>query len=52
MYVALWLRLWGTVGTGDFNIAVLHASAVSPSWLCPMPPSIVRCEYVPENFEA
>jgi 8-hydroxy-5-deazaflavin:NADPH oxidoreductase len=27
MYVALWLRLWGTVGSGDFNIAVLQAPA-------------------------
>jgi predicted dinucleotide-binding enzyme len=27
MYVALWLRLWGTVGTGDFNIAVVQAPA-------------------------
>jgi 8-hydroxy-5-deazaflavin:NADPH oxidoreductase len=27
MYVALWLRLWGTVGTGDFNIAVVRAPA-------------------------
>jgi 8-hydroxy-5-deazaflavin:NADPH oxidoreductase len=27
MYVALWLRLWGAVGTGDFNIAVVHAHA-------------------------
>ena len=25
MYVALWLRLWGTLGTGDFNIAVVRA---------------------------
>ena len=31
MYVALWLRLWGTVGTGDFNIAVLQAPAGSSS---------------------
>jgi hypothetical protein len=27
MYVALWLRLWGAVGTGDFNIAVVPAPA-------------------------
>jgi 8-hydroxy-5-deazaflavin:NADPH oxidoreductase len=27
MYVALWLRLWGSVGTGDFNIAVVQAPA-------------------------
>jgi len=27
MYMALWLRLWGTVGTGYFNIAVVHAPA-------------------------
>jgi predicted dinucleotide-binding enzyme len=27
MYVALWLRLWGAVGTGDFNIAVVQAHA-------------------------
>jgi predicted dinucleotide-binding enzyme len=27
MYVALWLRLWGAVGTGDFNIAVVQAPA-------------------------
>jgi predicted dinucleotide-binding enzyme len=27
MYVALWLRLWGAVGTGYFNIAVVHAEA-------------------------
>jgi 8-hydroxy-5-deazaflavin:NADPH oxidoreductase len=26
MYVALWLRLWGTVGTGYFNIAVQAAA--------------------------
>jgi predicted dinucleotide-binding enzyme len=25
MYVALWLRLWGAVGTGYFNIAVVRA---------------------------
>jgi hypothetical protein len=31
MYVALWLRLWGTVGTGDFNIAVVHAPPASSS---------------------
>jgi predicted dinucleotide-binding enzyme len=29
MYVALWLRLWGTVGSGDFNIAVVQAPARS-----------------------
>jgi predicted dinucleotide-binding enzyme len=27
MYVALWLRLWGAVGTGDFNIGVVQAPA-------------------------
>jgi 8-hydroxy-5-deazaflavin:NADPH oxidoreductase len=27
MYVALWLRLWGVVGTGYFNIAVVQAPA-------------------------
>jgi hypothetical protein len=27
MYVPLWLRLWGAVGTGDFNIAVVQAPA-------------------------
>jgi predicted dinucleotide-binding enzyme len=27
MYVALWLRLWGTLGTGDFNIAIVQAPA-------------------------
>jgi predicted dinucleotide-binding enzyme len=27
MYVALWLRLWGAVRTGDFNIAVVQAPA-------------------------
>jgi hypothetical protein len=31
MYVALWLRLWGTVGTGDFNIAVVQAPPGSSS---------------------
>jgi hypothetical protein len=31
MYVALWLRLWGTLGTGYFNIAVVHAPASSSS---------------------
>jgi predicted dinucleotide-binding enzyme len=25
MYVALWLRLWGTLGTGYFNVAVVQA---------------------------
>jgi predicted dinucleotide-binding enzyme len=29
MYMPLWLRLWGVVGTGDFNIAVVHAPASS-----------------------
>ena len=29
MYLPLWLRLWGAVGTGYFNIAVVHAPA---SW--------------------
>ena len=29
MYVALWLRLWGTVGSGDFSIAVVQAPARS-----------------------
>ena len=28
MYVALWLRLWGAVGTGDFNIAFRIAERV------------------------
>jgi predicted dinucleotide-binding enzyme len=27
MYVALWLRLWGALGTGYFNIAVVRAGA-------------------------
>lgn len=27
MYVALWLRLWGALGTGHFNIAIVHAEA-------------------------
>jgi predicted dinucleotide-binding enzyme len=27
MYVALWLRLWGALGTGYFNIAVVRAEA-------------------------
>jgi predicted dinucleotide-binding enzyme len=27
MYLALWLRLWGAVGTGYFNIAVVRADA-------------------------
>lgn len=27
MYVALWLVLWGTLGTGDFNIAVVRAES-------------------------
>jgi 8-hydroxy-5-deazaflavin:NADPH oxidoreductase len=26
LYVALWLALWGAVGTGDFNIAVVRSS--------------------------
>jgi 8-hydroxy-5-deazaflavin:NADPH oxidoreductase len=30
MYLAFWLRLWGALGTGHFNIAVAHAPA-SPS---------------------
>jgi hypothetical protein len=25
MYVAFWVRLWPTLGTGDFNIAVVRA---------------------------
>jgi 8-hydroxy-5-deazaflavin:NADPH oxidoreductase len=25
MYVAFWVRLWGALGTGDFNIAVVRA---------------------------
>jgi hypothetical protein len=30
------------------------ANSAGASWgrLCPMPPSIVRCEYLPENFIA
>jgi 8-hydroxy-5-deazaflavin:NADPH oxidoreductase len=31
MYVAFWLRLWGAVGTGYFNIAVVQAPASSAS---------------------
>jgi len=27
MYVALWIRLWGALGTGYFNIAVVRAEA-------------------------
>jgi predicted dinucleotide-binding enzyme len=27
MYVAFWLRLWGALGTGHFNIAVVQAPA-------------------------
>ena len=27
MYLPLWLRLWGAVGTGYFNIAVVQAPA-------------------------
>jgi predicted dinucleotide-binding enzyme len=27
MYVPFWLRLWGALGTGDFNIAVVQAPA-------------------------
>ena len=27
MYVAFWLRLWGTLGTGYFNVAVVRAEA-------------------------
>jgi predicted dinucleotide-binding enzyme len=29
MYLPLWLRLWGALGTGDFNIAVVRAPASS-----------------------
>jgi 8-hydroxy-5-deazaflavin:NADPH oxidoreductase len=29
MYLPLWLRLWGALGTGYFNIAVVHARASS-----------------------
>ena len=29
MYLPLWLRLWGALGTGYFNIAVVHAPASS-----------------------
>jgi hypothetical protein len=29
MYLPLWLRLWGSLGTGHFNIAVVHAPASS-----------------------
>jgi predicted dinucleotide-binding enzyme len=31
MYVALWVRLWPTLGTGYFNIAVVHAPVSSAS---------------------
>jgi predicted dinucleotide-binding enzyme len=31
MYLPLWLRLWGALGTGYFNIAVAHAPASSSS---------------------
>lgn len=31
MYLALWLRLWGTLGTGYFNIAVAQAPPSSSS---------------------
>ena len=31
MYLALWLRLWGTVGSGDFNVAVVQARTGSES---------------------
>jgi predicted dinucleotide-binding enzyme len=27
MYVALWLRLWGALGTGYFNIGIVRAEA-------------------------
>ena len=27
MYVSLWLRLWGALGTGYFNIALVRAPA-------------------------
>jgi hypothetical protein len=30
MYLPLWIRLWGALGTGYFNIAIVHAP-VSPS---------------------
>jgi hypothetical protein len=26
MYVAFWLRLWGSLGTGHFNVAVARAA--------------------------
>jgi hypothetical protein len=29
--LALWVRLWGALGTGHFNIAVLQAPAASSS---------------------
>jgi predicted dinucleotide-binding enzyme len=29
MYLALWIRLWGALGTGHFNIAVVQAPASS-----------------------
>src|SRR5207247_8591835 len=32
--------------------AAANASGASWGRLCPMPPSIVRCEYGPENFAA
>ena len=31
MYIALWIRLWGTLGTGHFNIALAQAPANSSS---------------------
>lgn len=31
MYLPLWLRLWGALGTGYFNIAVVQAPASSSS---------------------
>ena len=31
MYLALWVRLWGALGTGHFNIAVVRAPASSSS---------------------
>ena len=31
MYLPLWVRLWGALGTGHFNIAVVHAPTGSSS---------------------
>jgi 8-hydroxy-5-deazaflavin:NADPH oxidoreductase len=31
MYIALWIRLWGALGTGHFNIGVVRAPASSSS---------------------